>query len=288
MYVMLMLSEEAPDIRLYVAYHKELILPTIPSLTFLRSDSAMGENIAHLTDYCELRAQFYVWKNTQSKYVGFFHYRRYLELDKGKLVRVPARKRPDPYRILRMPEPRLYSTEKIAEIASEFDVIAPVREYTGLSVRDRYAISPGHRSSDLRIVEGIISEKYPEYHVAAKEYLDGRGEYFANMYIMERGCFEDYCRWLFDILKQFDQTVKSPLPRTDGFLGERLFGIYFTWMNTRKFKCAELPRLHFYGYDDKRHNFSVLRFINSIIPAGSRRRAVLRFLQYCILKGRKE
>lgn len=282
------LSENLSNIRLYVVYHKELDLPNISSLTFFRSDTMNGENIAHLKDYSELRAQFYVWKNTRSNYVGFFHYRRYLELDKGKLFRLTTTKRPNPYRIQRIPEVGLYEEDKIAEIVSDLDVIAPVWEYTGISVRERYAMATGHRASDLQIIEEIISEKYPEYHAAAKEYLDGRGEYFGNIYIMKWGCFDNYCRWLFDILDQFDQRVKDLLPRTDGFLGERLFGIYFTWMrNIPKFKCAELPRLHFYGYDDRYHNFSSLRFINLLLPAGSRRRAVFRFLKLRIfLKGR--
>lgn len=279
--------DATPDIRLYVVYHRDLELPDIPSLNFLRSDTAQGENIAPLANYCELRAHYYVWKNVKSDYVGFFHYRRYLEFDSGKLVRLPARKRPKPYRIQRMPEGGSYASDKIAPIVSDYDAIAPVWEYTGISVRDRYAMANGHRASDLRLIEKIIAEKYPEYYAAAENYLSGKGEYFGNIYIMKWECFDKYCRWLFAILEQFDLRAETPLPKTDGFLAERLFGIYFTWMNHMpQIDSAELPRLHFYGYDDERHKFSFFRFINFLLPPASGVRAALRVLKHHIfLKG---
>lgn len=283
------LSEDGSNIQLYVVYHKELELPDIPSLSFFRSDTTKGENIAHLADYCELRIQYLVWKNIKADYVGFFHYRRYLELNKDKLIPLPTSKRLSPYHIQRKPEANMFTQDKISGIVTEFDVIAPIWEYTGISVRDRYACALGHRASDLQLIEEIIAEKYSDFYFAAQKYLNGKGEYFGNIYIMKWEHFDSYCKWLFDILNQFDERVKDPLPRTDGYLGERLFGIYFTWMqHMPHFNCAELPRLHFYEYDDKQHRFSTSRLTNYIFPPGSRRRAILRSLKLQrILKGRK-
>ncbi|TGJ75992.1 hypothetical protein CAGA_19680 [Caproiciproducens galactitolivorans] len=269
--------KDFPDVRLYVVYHKNLILPEIPTLTFLRSDLYGKNHIADKEDYCELRAQYYVWKNQKSDYAGFFHYRRYLELTEDKLVQLPNGKRPVPYRIQRFPQQKQYIEEKIRSIIPRFDAIAPVREYTGVSVWKRYAASLGQRGDDLKLVYDIIREKYPDYLSAADEYLNGKGEYYGNIFIMKWRCFDDYCQWLFSILEEFDNRVQNPLPRTDGYLGERLFGIYFTWLCRQPgIRCAELPRIHFYGYDDTNHAFLRAKFVNFFLPPGSQGRAMLR------------
>ncbi|WP_457944656.1 DUF4422 domain-containing protein [Caproiciproducens sp. LBM24188] len=265
------------DVRLYVIYHKNMIMPEIPALTFLRSDLHEKDNIADKKDYCELRAQYYVWKNQKSDYAGFFHYRRYLEFTEEKLVHLPAGKRPVPYRIQRFPQRNQYKERVFGSIIPKFDVIAPVWEYTGISVWERYATASGQRGNDLKLVYDIIREKYPAYLSAANEYLDGKGEYYGNIFIMKWQCFDDYCRWLFGILEEFDKKVQNPLPRTDGYLGERLFGIYFTWLYHQPgIRCAELPRIHFYEYDDRNHAFLCAKFVNFFLPPGSKRRATLR------------
>ena len=44
---------------------------------------------------------------------------------------------------------------------------------------------------------------------------------------MTNKMFSQYCSWLFDILFEFDKREKNAPPKTNGFLGERLFGIYY-------------------------------------------------------------
>ena len=79
-----------PDIQLFVSCHKEFPVPNLPLLHpihvgaalsderiggYLRDDS--GENISRLNRrYCELTGQYWVWKNVEADYYGFFHYRR--------------------------------------------------------------------------------------------------------------------------------------------------------------------------------------------------------------------
>lgn len=277
MYATPMSKDDSPEIKLYVVHHKDINLPNIPALTFLRSDLSDSENIADKADYCELRAQYYIWKNKKSDYVGFFQYRRYLEFAANKLIRLPIEKRPAPYRIRYLPKLSDYSVEPIHTIVPQFDIIAPVWEYTGIPVWKRYAAVSGQRRSDLELIYDIIKRKFPAFCAATDKYLNGKGEYYGNIFIMKWQFFDSYCRWLFDILAEFDGKAINPLPRTDGYLGERLFGIYFTWLCSQpEVKCAELPRVHFYGYDDAKHRFFFARFVNSMLPPGSGRRAALR------------
>lgn len=270
-------SEKEKTVRLYVIYHQNILLPNIPALSFIRSDIQDGDHIAERSDYAELRAQYYIWKNQKSDYVGFFQYRRYLECDTGKLVCSMQKKRPVPYRILRSPEPSLYTSSKINSLVSICDAIVPVWEYTGISVRSRYGKAKMQRLSDLKLIEKILFDKYPGYVDAAELYLAGMGEYYGNIFIMRWDIFDAYCRWLFDILEEFDRRVKDPLPRADAYLGERLLGIYFTWLRQQpKFYCGELPRMHFYGYDDEQHHFRYEKFCNFLLPPGSERRTMVR------------
>lgn len=258
---------------LYIVYHKDVQIPEGPCLRPLRSDRTDGNNIAAKKDYCELRAQYWTWKNTapsDDEYVGFFHYRRYLDFSRGKAVPLPVKKRGLPYRIVRWPQAEQYTPHKIAQCIKSFDVIAPTWEYTGIKVWDRYPQSDKQRGEDLQMVYGIIKEKYPEFSEAADRYLSGYGEYYGNMYIMRGRLFREYCAWLFDILAEFDKLAITPLPHTNGFLGERLFGIYFTWLQSQQgIRCGELPRLLFSGYDDNLHSLALKKITNCILPPAS-------------------
>lgn len=82
-------------------------------------------------------------------------------------------------------------------------------------------------------------------------------------------------------------------PRLIGFLAERLYGIFYTYKMINGAKCAELPYIKFYNTDPDaeqktteirefklgRTGLSIkldMRRFNSMFPAGSRRRLLLR------------
>lgn len=265
---------------LYVAHHKDVKIPKAPYLIPIRSDRTDGKNIATKENYCELRAQYWVWKNTtlsDDDYVGFFHYRRYLDFSRGKALPLPLRKRPLPYRIVRWPQAEQYTSEHVADCIQDFDVIAPFWEYTGISVWQRYSQSERQHNGDLQLIYRILQEKYPQFIPAADTYRSGKGEYYGNMFLMRWPLFRDYCNWLFEILEEFDRRAIFPLPRTNGFLGERLFGVYFTWLQEQPgVRAGELPRLHFSAYDDSEHTFMKDRVINFLLPPGSWWRNIVR------------
>jgi len=265
-----------PFVALYIAYHKDMTLPETSVLHPIRVDRTDGDTIAHRKGFSELQAQYWVWKNAApTGYVGFFHYRRYLSLSPGELLLPPISKRPRPYQVKPLPDVSEYTPER-ASLLRGLDVAAPVWEYTGIPVRERYAGAPFQRREDLTLICQIIGEKYPHYAPAAEEYLSGQGEYYGNIYIMLRTVFEAYCAWLFDILDEFDRRAEDIPPRTEGYLAERLFGVWLTHhKHDPHFRWGELPRVHFSGYDGPRC-YIRNQLTGLLLPPGSKRRAAVR------------
>ena len=114
-----------------------------------------------------------------------------------------------------------------------------------------------------------------------EKYLSGTVCYFGNIFIMKRQIFHDYCAWLFPILEEFDNRTDtigygSQERRVDGYLGERLLGIYAGWLVDRA-SIQELPRVHFVPNGRERQSKCLL---NVILPPGSRRRAGVK--RFCL------
>ncbi len=269
------------DIKLFVCCHRPVPVPAHPLLVpvqvgaaladthfpgFLHDDT--GENISEKNrSYCELTAQYWVWKNVEADYYGFFHYRRYL---------YPDMKAGRPYIIEKGPTaalPDKLGYDRFADLICQYDLIIPKGENMYIPVRRHYADAPFHHERDLQLAVRIVRERFPEMAAAMEEYLSGTVCYFGNIYIMKRQAFMDYCAWLFQILEEFDRRADTggygvQERRVDGYLAERLLGIYVTFWRGR-LNALELPRVHF------EPDRAVLchRLLNTILRPGSKRRA---------------
>lgn len=277
------------DLRLYVSLHRPFPVPEDPLLVPIQVGSALaprlldgclrddgGVNIsAKNRSYCELTAQYWVWKNTKADYVGFFHYRRYL-------YPVPAARRP--YRVECLPGPQLLERlgwARLPELVQGQDLIAPIGENMYLSVREHYAKAPFHHAKDLALAETIIREREPSFVDAMEAYLSQSICYFGNIYIMAWPLFDRYCQWLFPILEEFDRRAEltdyGPQElRVDGYLAERLFGVFYTKVKAEGLRTLELPRVHFaesWGQMVKQ------RLVNALLPPGSKRRSRIKKLK---------
>jgi hypothetical protein len=274
------------SIKIFISYHNKSINQIGTSIVqMIPTDVDVGTNIANKENYCELRTQYYIWKNGIPEYVGFFQFRRYLDLSK-KIYNVDCYKKPCPYIIRNSPNIENISLQKILYLKKHYDVIAPIPEYNGISVYKRYIKSDGHRKKDLDMIVSILLDKYPHFSEAAELYLNGVNEYYGNMFFMKKQVFEEYCSWLFDILFTFDREAADVLPNTNGYLGERLFGIYFTYLKlNNNLSLGEVPRIHFSCYDDSRHKLKKQKIINAFFPPGSKLRGIIRKISYL---GRKK
>lgn len=274
-----------PDIQLFVCCHQPSPVPGHPLLHpiqvgvaladdrfpgFLHDDT--GENISRKNrSYCELTAQYWAWKNIDTDYYGFFHYRRYLYPD------VNAKR---PYRIAQAPT--LPLLEKLGygdfgRVIRQYDLIFPKGENMYVPVREHYAAAPFHHGNDLDMVEKIVQERHPEMAEAMEKYLSGTICYFGNIFIMRRHVFHDYCAWLFSILEEFDRRADlsgySPQEqRVDGYLAERLSGVYLS-AKREDLHMLELPRVHFEPRQIVRHRAELL---SRLLPPGSIQRAAVK------------
>lgn len=257
----------------------------------IRTDNT-GDNISERNpSYCELTAQYWAWKNEYADYYGFFHYRRYLSFEKDKYIdfKDSPRKVLRPYTIEYLPDDITlqkygYNTENMQNFISQYDIIAPIAEEQHITVYEQYRQAPEHNIEDLDCILRIIDTHYPDYSHAAKTYMQYTRIYFCNMYIMKKEYFYDYCQWLFGILEIFDSErdcsgYQGKMKRVNGYLGERLFGIYYTWLKqNEELKWAEVPRIHFEGFTGETDNFSKMKRINKILPPGTWRRSLIKKL----------
>ena len=274
-----------PDIRLFVACHKlfpvpenELLYPIhvgaalsdVNISGYLRDDA--GENIsARNRSYCELTGQYWAWKNVDADFYGFFHYRRYLYPDPDAKY---------PYIISSEPTEQVLKWlefQRFPQLIEQYEMIAPIGEDMHISVREHYLTSRFHHAKDIFLLEQIVRELYPTYVPAMEGYFGGSICYFGNMYIMAKPVFDDYCQWLFSILEEFDRRADltgygMQERRVDGFLAERLFGVYYTHRKA-ELKCIELPRIFF--EPDTQIRVKKKSF-NAFFPPGTKRRAAVK------------
>ena len=268
--------------KLFVSCHQNVRLPENELLVPIQVGAALtderfngflydndDENISHKNrSYCELTAQYWAWKNADADYYGFFHYRRFL---------YPDLRAKRPYRIESEPTNELLSKlgyEDFPALIGQYDLIAPIGENMYVPIREHYADAPHHFGKDLRMIEQIIGEKYPEMVPAMESYLSGTVAYFGNIYIMKRSVFHEYCAWIFPILEEFDRRTdisgySVQEKRVDGYLAERMFGIYLTHVR-HQLRVLELPRVHFQNDASVRMKQKLL---GTLLPPSSKRRA---------------
>lgn len=239
-----------------------------------------GENISYKNRYyCELTAQYWAWKNDDADYYGFFHYRRYLSFN-------PIEQTEDGWGsilydgISDQALSQMNIEEKYMEkFIQQYDVItttprklkSQINQSTKSNknnknknnksdklisnkketIYDQYASTSVQKKSDLDLVIKIIGEKYPQFNDSVKEYLNSSNAYECNMFIMKKELFKEYCEWLFTILEEHEKRAdlsnySVEQFRVSGFLAERLFGIYYTYLKKQKdIKRCELQKSMF-------------------------------------------
>lgn len=208
------------------------------------SDS-VGDNISSLNPfYCELTAQYWVWKNLTFDYVGFYHYRRYLNYqidgtyDGIGLVECAPTDSAVGYLSSDTQRERL---ERLLNIAP---VIIPRSHHTLPSISAQY----------LQCVNNEPWKIFIDYLIEAGEQRSEVEGYFheitsapmCNIMVMRWDLFSKYMSDLFKIIdiifKRIGTKYDDYNNRYPGFLAERFLGY---WIYTRGVKHTSVPMIFF-------------------------------------------
>lgn len=261
---------KSKDIRVFVVCHKATTLlnrrPFVPLQVgngnpiegCIRDNT--GDNIAEKNpNYCELTAQYWIWKNVKADYVGLCHYRR-----------IPAFVNCNVTSFSEVTETTYqrfgWTQERIQFILSKYDVILPPNwemfppgEPGNLvSAYDFFSRQYGTTAFDALV--RIIREKSPQFIPYVKSVLfTPRKMSFGNIAIMRKDLYDTYSEWLFSILFDLESQVEIPKKKEDarlfGYLSEYLLNLWIEWakdvLNVRVWYAQHLVKMSHDSKEEK-------------------------------------
>ena len=242
--------------KIFISYHKdgeilesEILQPihvgsaaSGVKLDMQRDDE--GENISAKNDkYSEVTAQYWAWKNIDSDYYGFMHYRRHFAFreipDQPELGGVVIMPRIDEaYKdYIGLRDNEIYACLK------DYDIILPTPVDTSvwgtLSNEVQFSSFSNTHAVDFDLTCQTVNELYPEYSDAVEEFRNGKYAYWYNMFVMRKEIFYDYSEWLFNILETVEPKIdftyfSEQEMRLVGYLAERLLGVFLIHLRKKK------------------------------------------------------
>jgi len=199
-----------------------------------------GDNISRKNEnYAEVTALYWAWKNLKGvDIIGLNHYRRYFDFASSKLLPQKTIKYTTKKKYLKK---RIKDQEEIESALKNADIIIgkPVKFTYNIYVH--YCVC--HKREDFLLSRDIIHELTPEYDDAFTRVMNRRRLFSCNMFVCRWELFDDYCKWLFQILFALEERIDTSSYANDqkrvcGFLAERLFNVY---IEKHKLKLKKYP-----------------------------------------------
>ncbi|MGV0168884.1 DUF4422 domain-containing protein [Furfurilactobacillus sp. WILCCON 0119] len=213
---------------------KQLYLPVFvgkalhPDVNQTFQGDNTGDNMSEKnSSYNELTAVYWAWKNVSADAIGLVHYRRYLSEHKEKSLET------------------ILNQAQVDQLLTNADVILPKkRNYVIESNYSHYIHA--HHQAPLDETRKIIEEDYPTYLPAFDAVMKRRSAHMFNMFVMKRQQLDEYCTFLFDVLKKLESRVDvsdydSYEARIYGFVSELLLDV---WLDTVKPTTVEVNYVH--------------------------------------------
>lgn len=231
--------------------------------------------------YGELTVWYWVWKNYLSihpevQYIGFCHYRRFLDLTRkpsfhpltgisySKYMRNIVSYQALP------PENSVYAIEN-------YDIILPKKLTSKHTMEEKYAIR--HHKEDFTLCKKVVADKYPEYIPAMESVCARYSVYHYLTFVMRKELFEDLAQWMFTILftlekySRWEEYTSYDDIRTPAYLAERFFNVWLEY----QIKCYNYKILHRKMWllrDQRTVTERVSKLLISCIPSSSVRKSI--------------
>lgn len=256
------ISSEIPDNPLYFPVRCGAVFDK-ENLSGIPGDDTENNISLRKADYSEFTVQYWAWKNQQADYYGLCHYRRFLAFaekiyrknDLGLTVEpILSHRSEQKYGLLDVDKMRKTITGHDL-VVMEPALVNKMHPNGGnvKTVREMWDAHDGvfFRKRALDMLLKLVSEMQPEYLDSAEAYLNGEYHYGYNCYVMKRELFQRLCEFQFPILFELEKrlaadTLAEHLPRTVGFMGEILYGIFvYHGLTQEKWRVKELPLVYF-------------------------------------------
>lgn len=238
-------------IEIYVAMHKEGKRPIENEIyQYVQGGSAInkkvenviyddcGDNISELNPfYCELTVQYWAWKNSKADIKGMCHYRRFFSTSY----------------VNQNSEFFLDKTNILTSLKNN-NIILPIPVCCDYKkVKESYLSGDCGKTSDLDVLSKVIKEQYPDYFPAYERIMDSYKISYCNMLIAPRKIFDEYSKWLFDVLKKVEPYIdmnerQGNEKRIYGYLSERLLNV---WVLKNKLRVKYYPVVMLSGSENK-------------------------------------
>lgn len=237
----------------------------------LRDDT--GDNISvRNREWAELTAHYWVLRNwlLQNKdveYVGFCHYRRFLDFNSGPLTRFRLLRRFIPFGAKYVSFKKFstyfgskYIEKKIYPVVNGYDIITTGKVYfPTMDIYGQYIYS-GHPDAELQRLKAIIREGWPDYVDDMERFFSGNEAYMWMNFIMKRSWLQEYLEWQFAILNKLEATSDWEhlnmevwaSARPAAFLAERFINVWI-WhkLRTENTKILERQLIKLVDDNDK-------------------------------------
>lgn len=189
-----------------------------------------GDNISSKnSNYCELTALYWAWKNLKCEYIGLCHYRRYFA-------------HPCFFNTYEGKKKSIYMYADYLKVLKRYDVIVPWRFNLKVqTIKDQYA--KDHYLKDLEETRSILATMYPDYLDSFDTLMLSRKLFLCNMFVTKKCIFDQYAQWIFSIFFELEKRIDISgyddyQKRVYGFLSERLFNV---WLH--KNDCLRLKQV---------------------------------------------
>ncbi len=219
-----------------------------------------GDNISDLNPiYCELTGQYWMWKNIECDYIGFFHYRRQLLFNESNNLKS------DNWGLLNydvnsknLEKELCIEVSNIRSIVGKYDVVLPekwnVQNAGSKSMYDHYLKTDKLNIKDLDKAVEIVKRDYPHFKEIIQKSMNSKEGYFTNIFVMKKEIYNKYCEWLFPILFETYESIDDKYYNTQeyrsvGYIAEWLFNLYFNYLfeTNKQIKSIHLKRTMLQG-----------------------------------------